>query len=149
MSCAEPQASSWQSSLKMEWFISNHCQRGDSASALTILAVNKFLERLNLSALSKATGPHKSAQTCSLQMEKATLLNKFRGRYIFLNTKNINSQRFGDFDTVRKNIRAKTYPKTSWSVKINHRMLSVQKWNFKKGYKNENQSNGVELQLRL
>lgn len=27
-------------------------------------------------------------------------------------------------------------------------MLSVQKWNFKKGYKNENQSNGGRLTIK-
>lgn len=56
-----------------------------------ILAVDKFSDRVNLSAWSKATGP--SIQISPNLQLTATLLNKFWGTYIyiyiFLNTKNI------------------------------------------------------------
>lgn len=104
MSCAEPQASSGPVSLKMEHSIS--CRiTGSGETVLVhrhdiILAVNKFSERVNFSALSKATGPFKSAQICSLQMENVTLLNKFWGGYISLNTKNIFSLISKDLVTI-------------------------------------------------
>lgn len=62
------------------------CQRGGTD---IILAVDKFSDRVNLSAWSKATGP--SIQISPNLQLTATLLNKFWGTYIyiFLNTKNI------------------------------------------------------------
>lgn len=52
-----------------------------------ILAVDKFSERVNLNALSKATGPSIQISP-NLQLtsgENATLLNKFWGRlYIYI-----------------------------------------------------------------
>lgn len=57
-----------------------------------ILAVDKFLDRVNLSAWSKATGLSIQISP-NLQLisgENATLLNKFWGTYIYIfNTKNI------------------------------------------------------------
>lgn len=86
MSCAEPQASSWQFSLKMEWFVWNHCVREEAVPVHWHNSCCGQILRVNLSALSKATGPSIQISP-NLQLtsgENVTLLNKFWGRYIYI-----------------------------------------------------------------
>lgn len=98
-----------------------------------ILAVNKISETVSWSALSKATGSYKNSPNLQFTHGEYHSL-KFWDRYISLNTKNFSLVPNKDLVSIwyckKKNLGQKIYPTTSWSVKINHRMLSGQKWKF-------------------